>query len=79
MDTLHTTLLFLDALDGFSGTITEVRVEMEEKMRECEDMLRSLGEGGLKEERHEDVNEEDGEDEIVGSGKISGDEKELMG
>ncbi len=42
IDTLHTTLLFLDALDGFSGTIAEVRVEMEGKVKECEEMLRVL-------------------------------------
>ncbi|KZM21970.1 hypothetical protein ST47_g6856 [Ascochyta rabiei] len=38
-DTIQTTLALLDALDGFSATISELRKEMLEKKQACEEKM----------------------------------------
>mgnify|MGYP004507284499 CR=1 FL=1 len=39
LDTINTTLLLLEALDGFSATISELRKEMLEKKQACEEKM----------------------------------------
>ncbi|KAJ4382384.1 hypothetical protein N0V86_002719 [Didymella sp. IMI 355093] len=42
LDTINTTLSLLEALDGFSATISELRKEMLEKKQACEEQLATM-------------------------------------